>query len=236
LAEKFGNKCCKKIDNVLDFYITMAKSLANKKHRECTLQQLMFVSLYLANGYNATEAARGAKYSEASCAVQGARLLKNDKIRAEIERRTGKPLARLGVTRDRVIEGYAEFAFNPDKSDFVRLKGLDGLAKCLSIGAQQPQVTNNYNQLNIGSIPAAEQLNRFLQIAEVVKKLQSGADASKTLPNGAESILSENRYHDTIEGEIVDCRASGSVLLQSGNPSLEPVRLTDNENGGNDGK
>ncbi|MFB7817412.1 terminase small subunit [Paenibacillus chitinolyticus] len=43
-------------------------------------QQMIFVTEYLKNGNNATQAAIAAGYSETTAHVQGSRMLKNDKI------------------------------------------------------------------------------------------------------------------------------------------------------------
>lgn len=55
-----------------------------------TTKQRAFVEAYLSNGFNATQAAITAGYSQKTAYSQGARLLKNVEVRAQIEARLGE--------------------------------------------------------------------------------------------------------------------------------------------------
>lgn len=57
------------------------------KPRQLTTKQRAFVEAYLANGFNATQAAVAAGYSPKTAYSQGSRLLKNVEVRAAIETR-----------------------------------------------------------------------------------------------------------------------------------------------------
>lgn len=75
------------------------------------LKQRHFVANYLANGFNATDAAKAAGYSAKTADTQGSRLLVNVKVRAVIAARTGKALAKREITAERVLDEIAKLAF-----------------------------------------------------------------------------------------------------------------------------
>jgi phage terminase small subunit len=56
-----------------------------QSEKRLTAKQRAFVDSYIANGFNATQAALSAGYSEASAYSQGSRLLKNVEIRTAID-------------------------------------------------------------------------------------------------------------------------------------------------------
>ncbi|MDY7025909.1 MAG: terminase small subunit [Pseudomonadota bacterium] len=58
--------------------------------RNLTNKQLIFVKEYLANGWNATQAAIKAGYSEKTAYSQGQRLLKHVEIKKELEKQQKK--------------------------------------------------------------------------------------------------------------------------------------------------
>lgn len=76
-----------------------------------TPKQTAFVAEYLANGLNATSAAKSAGYSAKTAESMGSQLLRNIKIVAEIAKRTQKRCEKLELTADRVLEGLANLAF-----------------------------------------------------------------------------------------------------------------------------
>lgn len=76
-----------------------------------TPKQTRFVAEYLANGLNATKAAISAGYSKKSATVEGARLLVNAKVSAEIGKKTAKRFEKLELTGDMVIAELRKMAF-----------------------------------------------------------------------------------------------------------------------------
>lgn len=72
--------------------------------RELPLKQLTFIAEYLANGFNATAAAKTAGYSKRTAESQGSRLLKNVKVAAAIAEATSERLANLEITADYVLK------------------------------------------------------------------------------------------------------------------------------------
>jgi phage terminase small subunit len=76
-----------------------------------TPKQTLFVAEYLANGLNATKAAVSAGYAEKSADVEGARLLVNAKVAAEISKKTEKVLAKLDYSVERTLNEIARLAF-----------------------------------------------------------------------------------------------------------------------------
>jgi len=89
-----------------------------------TLKQLRFVDEYLVD-LNATRAAVRAGYARNSAHVTGARLLRNAKVRAEIDRRETERAAQLGISHERVLETLGAIAF----ADIATVFDADGALK-----------------------------------------------------------------------------------------------------------
>lgn len=79
--------------------------------RELPPRQKDFISLYLANGFNAKKAAIGAGYSKRTAESQGSRLLKSRRVKAEIAARTKQRLAKREITAERVLDEIAKLAY-----------------------------------------------------------------------------------------------------------------------------
>lgn len=60
--------------------------MENNPDKKLTAKQRLFVEAYIINGFNATQAAITAGYSESTAYSQGARLLKNVEIKRELDR------------------------------------------------------------------------------------------------------------------------------------------------------
>ena len=191
---------------MLYYYIMSRKNNAKKQHRPLTDRQKKFVLCYIANGLNALRAAIEAGYSEKTANNSVKQLLGNIGIQNEIARRTAKTTAKLEVTAERVIQEYARIAFAEGKPDYIKLKSLDGLAKCLAIGSQQAQVnvTNNVDArtVTLQQLPPAEQQSEVNRILGVIKSV------GYQLPAAVQVDEVLGRYNNTIEGEIVELGAS----------------------------
>lgn len=86
---------------------------------------------YFVKEKNATQAALMAGYAKSSAHVEGSRLLRNDKVRAEIKRLKGNTLEELMIDAMDVLQEYANIAF-ADIGNYattegyrVRIKSMD---------------------------------------------------------------------------------------------------------------
>lgn len=82
-----------------------------------------FVTAYLTNGRNGTQAAITAGYSKKTAAAQASRLLKDVKITAQVAQAVEKTSEAMGLTVERTLKEVARIAFfdsrrlfNPDGS------------------------------------------------------------------------------------------------------------------------
>ncbi len=82
-----------------------------RARRELTVKQRLFVREYLID-LNATKAAERAGYSASTARQQGARLLSNVDISAEIAAQQEQRFERLGITADAVLQELAKIAFS----------------------------------------------------------------------------------------------------------------------------
>lgn len=73
-----------------------------------TPAQKRFVDEYLVNGFNATEAAKSAGYSDKSAYSQGHRLLKKAEIKKAIEKAQNKLSEKLEITKESLIQELIE--------------------------------------------------------------------------------------------------------------------------------
>ena len=74
-------------------------------------RQETFISEYLID-FNATRAAIAAGYSSKTAAVQGARLLTNANVKAEIEKRQSELSASLNITKEKIVSELALLGFS----------------------------------------------------------------------------------------------------------------------------
>lgn len=192
-------------------YSMSRKNDAKKQHRPLTDRQKKFVLCYIANGLNAAKACVEAGYSEKTAEKAVYRLLGSVGIQNEIARRTSKTTAKYEVTAERVIQEYAKIGFDPDKPDYIKLKSLDGLAKCLAIGSQQAQVSINNNvdarTVHLQQLPPGEQQSEVNRILGVIKSV------GYELPAAVQADEVIGRYNNTIGGEIVELGASCEAEL-----------------------
>jgi phage terminase small subunit len=79
-------------------------------HTPAAARRARFVAEYLIDR-NATQAAIRAGYSPHTAKQQGSRLLTYDDVRAAIEEQAARTMAKLGVSRERVIAELANIAF-----------------------------------------------------------------------------------------------------------------------------
>jgi phage terminase small subunit len=73
-------------------------------------RQQAFVEAYCCNGFNATQAAITAGYSERSSEMTGSRLMSNDKVSAAVDKLKSKGAERALVTIEDVVRGFLKEA------------------------------------------------------------------------------------------------------------------------------
>ncbi len=84
--------------------------MPKKKRAPFTHRQILFVHYFVIHR-NATKAAILAKYSKKTAGSMGCSLLKNPKMKAEIEKRLGKLQDRLELSAERVLLEMKRLAF-----------------------------------------------------------------------------------------------------------------------------
>lgn len=123
---------------------------------------------------NASRTARMVGYKHAH--VQGSRLLKNDKVKALLDR-----LACRSDTNDRVLDRtmlmtlWSQLASDPDAKVQDRLKAMDSLAKAQGIFIDRSQVISNVRIEHLDKLTDDELLGK---LTDVMTTLQ---DAGITL-------------------------------------------------------
>ena len=78
--------------------------MAQAKIQALTAKQNTFVQHYLANGFNATQAAKDSGYSEKTAYSQGQRLLKNVEIQKYLQIAKEEVRTRCGYTQDMLVK------------------------------------------------------------------------------------------------------------------------------------
>ena len=92
-----------------------------------TPRQQRFIEEYIKEG-NATKAAKNAGYAEGCADVQGSRLLRKDRIRAIIQRRTEELQAQSSITRELIEQNTLKEAKTATRAS-DRLRAWEILAK-----------------------------------------------------------------------------------------------------------
>lgn len=92
------------------------KSVAGTSRDAAAAKRKIFVEAYIANGGNATEAAKSAGYSEKTAGSMGHELLKRPEISSEIEKRAQETAKKYELTTDLVVKSIVqELTFDPAK-------------------------------------------------------------------------------------------------------------------------
>ena len=80
----------------------MKKQQTTKEY--LTSKQGIFVEYYLANGFNAKQAAISAGYSAKSAEAEGSRLLRNDKVLKMLNKAKSEIKTRCGYSQDMLVK------------------------------------------------------------------------------------------------------------------------------------
>jgi len=123
-----------------------------------TPKQQRFVREYLTD-FNATRAAIRAGYSPKGASVQGARLLANAKVQAEVEQLAKCKDDELGLSNDRILHKLAQIAFSDDEETKDNLRALDIMCKTRGMYLRKPDLDQEgiVINLNMGEPPDADE-------------------------------------------------------------------------------
>jgi phage terminase small subunit len=102
---------------------------------ELTTKQAMFVKEYLVD-LNATRAAIAAGYSKRTAEAAGSRLLRNVKVRAEIDKQTADRKQRLSISADAVLQELARIAF-ANMMDYMTIQAGDAYVDLSKVTREQ---------------------------------------------------------------------------------------------------
>lgn len=93
-------------------------------------RQIQFAQEYVID-FNGKQAAIRAGYSEKTAEAQASRLLRNVKVRSEIERLLEDPIGKRNETRERVLAELEHLAYSTDDDDAKRdkIRALELLLK-----------------------------------------------------------------------------------------------------------
>ena len=81
--------------------------------------------------------------------VQGARLLANAKVMADIERLSKCKDDELGLSNERILEKLAEIAFSDEEATKDNLRALDILCKTRGIYLRKPEMEQESVVINL---------------------------------------------------------------------------------------
>lgn len=95
-----------------------------------TEKRKLFVMLYLSNGFNATQAAIGAGYSEKTAYSIGSELLKNPEVRAFIKQEVERQLNEIDETKLQWFNEVKGISFTNHHS---KMRGLELLGRFLGM-------------------------------------------------------------------------------------------------------
>jgi phage terminase small subunit len=145
-----------------------------------TPKQQAFVTEYLQNGFNATQAAIAAGYSAHSADTQGSRLLANAKVAAVVNARKEAMLVKREITAERVLDEIAKLAYRDPRKLFHRdgslvpvheldeenasaIAGIDVIEKVIGKGKKQQVVRLKKIKLESRG-DNLERLGRYLKL------------------------------------------------------------------------
>lgn len=115
-----------------------------------TAKQELFCQEYVANGNNATKAAKAAGYSKKTATMMGSENLRKPYIRDRITKIHKPVLKKLEITKEMVLKGILDIARDGEQEN-NRIKAYDMLGKYTGIyevdnaqGATQIQMVQYY--------------------------------------------------------------------------------------------
>ena len=155
----------KKVASNLSFNTT-----TNPNIKPLTIKQLAFVSAYIANGCNGTQACKDAGYtckSENAYAKQASALLRTENVAAELSYRLQAIEDNKVAKATEILQFYTSVMrgeqldqFGIEASLDTRIKAANELAKHqieLPMKLEQKNITNNIGTINLNFIPRKEE-------------------------------------------------------------------------------
>ena len=140
-----------------------------------SLKEISFITAYLANGYNATDAAVSAGYtckSDSALRRYASELLKRARVReelqAQIEKRENAKIAKPAEILQfytAVMRGEVLDQFGLDASLDTRLKAANELAKQqieIPMKLEQKNITNNIGTITLNILPRSQEDREIL--------------------------------------------------------------------------
>ncbi|WP_419958976.1 terminase small subunit [Psychrobacillus sp. BM2] len=137
--------------------------------------QRAFCEYYVSNGFNATQAAKSAGYSERTAGSQGSRLLKEDKIQKYIDILKQQAASHIDLSKEALLTKLNAMLLNSPEG--IQLKAIDLINKMNGYYAPEKQeVTHNkYSDL--------EKKVEEMSAEELEVYIQSMNDDSDDKPN-----------------------------------------------------
>lgn len=122
---------------------TDIKSASNCLPVKLTRKQQVFCQEYMANGYNATQAAIKAGYSKKTAYSIGQRLLKNVEVKAELEKNTQAAQEKFEYTKEEHFKELEELKLAAKKSGALAaaVKAAELKGKLCGLYIEKQEVT-----------------------------------------------------------------------------------------------
>jgi len=128
------------------------KKETTPKKKKATDRQLVFAAEYIVD-WNAKQAAIRAVYSAKTAESQGSRMLRNVKVRTEIERLLEDPIGKRNEIRTRVIKELEKIAYDPDLREDTRMRAMEMLGKHAAMFTEKVEVSGIENMPGIVILP-----------------------------------------------------------------------------------
>jgi len=153
------------------------------QNKPLTHKQEAFARNYVANGFNATQAAISAGYSQDSAESKGSQLLRFVKVANLIEQLGMETTKRANASADDVFEMLTDALFL-DLSEWYEVKSIEVITKA----------GTKYNRsVMILSVPLSELPKRVRRLATNIKETMSGVEVSWFSKEKAAEMLA--RFH-----------------------------------------
>jgi hypothetical protein len=155
-----------------------------------TPRQLKFIVAYVAMP-NATQAAISAGYSRRSAEVTGCQLIRNAKVKAELDRAFAEDAKQRGVTKDEIVATHRREMYNfVDGTPMSRIRAAEALSRLLgydrfTVTVQRPELPAHENpemRAMLRQLPP-EKLRAFEEAMDMLVKAQQAKQIDHTPPN-----------------------------------------------------
>jgi len=128
------------------------KKETTPKVNKASAMMMTFAAEYIVD-WNAKQAAIRAGYSAKTAESQGSRMLRNVKVRTEIERLLEDPIGKRNEIRTRVIKELEKIAYDPDLREDTRMRAMEMLGKHAAMFTEKVEVSGIENMPGIVILP-----------------------------------------------------------------------------------